>query len=620
MPLDPTLVYGFRPTQNVGPNMGEALQNYSQILGLQQQQKGMQSQNALRDILGAPGAIGADGNPTQNAMGQLAGANPDAWLKLRETQLSMQRQQAQMQEYQTKRQEEIQGLIDPTRAAALKAYTDTDGPPEAKMAAGQKVLSDGLDDLVRSGAVSDEEKPRLNRTFDPARMSMMSDRWQQLLKEKAAAAEKQRTYDLDLKKADQTERHETNQDEIARNKPIPMTDPGNKDAEGNAFPYLLNTVTREATTLDGKPYAPKGMQRVGTTSNAPLATTPDELTSMGAQASTGQPLNQIAPGYGQQASALRKQVHDAAIKKIEDDTGMNASDAGIELANRSIAFVAGGKTTGQLTEMQGATRQAVGQLDFNIGKVTEEMGKLKSSNLSPIINAIIRKDQQWTGDPAYAGLFLYMNAVATESARIMSGGQASRAQLQVGAAQEAQKWANANMTPNMWAEVSKAMHDEGLNRVQTYGDAIRQQRVGTGAAGAQGGQSGGSTTGGGGQAPPPAGTGQGGAGTDSFYRGDTPPADHPNAQRSPKDGKWYFQQDGRWYGAAATTATAAPAKATTPTAGQQGAQPVKSNAPGKTRQDPVSVTTPDEAMKLPPGTYFIGPDKKLRQRPAAATN
>lgn len=206
--------------------------------------------------------------------------------------------------------------------------------------------------------------------------------------------------------------------------------------------------------------------------------TPEERESAAAQASTGMPITQIIPGYGQGAVAARQQVRNDAITQIMQETGKSAGDAGIELANRTIEFQSGKKSSGQLTTMRGATFQAVEQLDFNIDKAKAEMAKLPSSDLSPVINAIARGEERWTGEPAYSSLFYYMHAVAAESARILSGGQASVAQLHVGAMEEAQKWANVGMTPASFDAVARAMKDEGHYRLKTFDDALKAQRVG----------------------------------------------------------------------------------------------------------------------------------------------
>jgi hypothetical protein len=189
---------------------------------------------------------------------------------------------------------------------------------------------------------------------------------------------------------------------------------------------------------------------------------------------SGMPLNQVLPGYSKNAAAQRAILRDGAIAKIKADSpGMTDIEAGEELARRQVAFVAGKSSTTQLTRMLGATRQAVAQLDFNIKQTTQEMKKIGSSDLSPVVNAIARGEEKWTGNPAYSSLFFYMSAAATESARIIAGGQASTAQLHQGAADEAKKWASINMTPASWGAVSQAMLAEGANRLQNYQAAIQ---------------------------------------------------------------------------------------------------------------------------------------------------
>jgi len=200
---------------------------------------------------------------------------------------------------------------------------------------------------------------------------------------------------------------------------------------------------------------------------------PEDLQGAIGMATTGAPLNQIVPGYGKAASTQRAAVRDGAIKQIQSENpGMTLSQAGQLYAKRQVEYAGGKASVTQLTKMVGATRQAVEQLDFNVDKATEEMRKLGSTDISPVINAIIRQEEKWSGDPALGGLFYFMNAAATESARLLSGGQASAAQLHQGAAEEAKQWANVNLTPATWAEVSKSMKEEGRYRLKTYEDAI----------------------------------------------------------------------------------------------------------------------------------------------------
>jgi hypothetical protein len=83
-----------------------------------------------------------------------------------------------------------------------------------------------------------------------------------------------------------------------------------------------------------------------------------------------------------------------------------------------------------------------------------------------------------------------MYATATESARILAGGQASVAQLQEGARTEAEKWANLNLTPESFEEHGKNMIAEGENRIQNFELALGSQAL-TGQGQVRGQQSGG---------------------------------------------------------------------------------------------------------------------------------
>jgi hypothetical protein len=187
----------------------------------------------------------------------------------------------------------------------------------------------------------------------------------------------------------------------------------------------------------------------------------------------------LVRGRGAGSETQGRQIQAEALKQEMEATGLPADKAGLSLANNQITQSAGKKSIGQLTTMQGSTKQAVDQLKYNIGQVQEDFKKLPSSDLSPVINAIARGEQKWTGDPAFSRLFFHMHATAMESARILAGGTASIAQLAPEAAKVAQGWANSGMTPKAFNEGSApAMLGEGDNRLQTFGDAIKYQKLG----------------------------------------------------------------------------------------------------------------------------------------------
>ena len=202
--------------------------------------------------------------------------------------------------------------------------------------------------------------------------------------------------------------------------------------------------------------------------------TPEQYHGLVSMAASGAPLSQIVRGYGKQASALAQKVQLDAIKYIQEQAGMTPEQAGEELASRQSDYVAGRRSETQLVTMKGATVAAVDQIEYNVNQVKDILKNAPDlADLSPVINAIRMGVEKWTGDPQYSALYYYMNAVATESARILSGGQASIAQLHEGAREEANKWANINMTPKAFIDgVAPAMLAEGKKRVEIYDKAI----------------------------------------------------------------------------------------------------------------------------------------------------
>jgi hypothetical protein len=303
-------------------------------------------------------------------------------------------------------------------------------------------------------------------------------------------------------------------------------DPETKDAAGNPTSFVYHPYSSTYKTLDGKDFTPSAAARPAsgaagglkpltlaqlqaqaaqqkmdelktTLGREPTAdekisaiqeirtgkvpeSEEDRMTSA-ALAATGMPFNQIIYGYGTAAQAARTQLKNDTVTLLQTQSpGMSREDAAQELANRTIDFQAGKRSVSQLTTVLGTLRPALDQLDYNIKQTIEAMKAVGSSDLSPIVNAIRNKALTWTGDPNLAPLFYYMNGVATESARIQSGGTASIAQLHTGAAEEAKKWANEDMTPAAFAKLGEAMRGEAKNRIENYETAIKRQRIGGG--------------------------------------------------------------------------------------------------------------------------------------------
>src|SRR6185437_10078339 len=153
-PFDPSRAY----------QLAEAITEY------RQRNQEQQRQNALRTLLGQPGAIDpATGSPTPNTLAKALAIDPSTGLKLQQNSLTMMSERAQLQNAQLKRHGLIQEMIDPVRDSALNAYDDVlkkGGSAEEANAAGQKALDDGLAPIRNGGQLSDAEKAQLRTKFD----------------------------------------------------------------------------------------------------------------------------------------------------------------------------------------------------------------------------------------------------------------------------------------------------------------------------------------------------------------------------------------------------------------------------------------------------------------------
>jgi len=616
MPIDPNLAFGFRPTPNVGPDFGGAIQDAQQANALIQQRQKMQSQNALRNILGQPGAIDAMGNPTPDAMARVTAVDPIMGVNLRQNMLVQQQNQTRMDMMRTDLFQKKTAMIADALAPILEEYEMQTGEnaganaksPEQAQAQAQEATDAAISRLEQGGGLSESEKRNLPRKFDPVQFRQFFsgyEGYQNWLKNQRADHREQREENYQNRELDIRQQTADGDKWTWTNGFGPGPDgtqvpgswrfPTKQEGEPKFFPHVTQTgkapapgsAGAENTAIDAdikkehpdwsdgqvalernkriaanKAPAPgsaaadhvaidadikkqhpdwtpgqvtvERIIRTKAANSGPIEVSDEELASIGAQAATGEPLMQIVPGYREGAEALRQKARSEAIKQIRaENPGMTAEQAGQTLAMRAIEYQGGKKSVGQLDQMLGATHQAVGQLDYNVSQVKEDLKKLPSADMSPIINAIVRGEENWTGDPAYSALFFHMHAVAVESARILSGGQASVAQLHQGAMDEAKKWASVNMTPSSFDAVAASMLGEGENRIATYQTAITYMKDRTGNGGAS-------------TAPAKTDAAQKGASQSGFYTGDNPPAAYPDAKKAP-DGKWYVKKDGDWW-------------------------------------------------------------------------
>lgn len=422
MPIDPNLAFGFRPTPNIAPDLGQITQTAGQMLGLQQAQQAVMSQNALRGILGAPGAIDDTGQPTPDAMRQVMAVDPNVGMKLRQNGLVMQQQQLQQQTMKTKLFQDQAGMVHDISERGLVAYQDakTRGLPEPEaIKAGQSAYDEGMGEARKSGLFSDAQLGGANTSFDPIRARSMVQtvkEFQQQQKDQTAA-EKIR--------ADET-REAARDAEIARHnhategatKPAEievMLDPTKKDASGNPTPFSYNKVTRESTTLDGKPYVPGGVAKVG--SGAPVDDKPMSDEAI-AYAGTMYRDKGTLPPFGNSRYAVpdRKKIIAWAADRNNKSVDAAGSDvvtqAGVKADTASLAQTT--KYRNQVESFEETAQQSAGLIRSLAPKGLGPSG-------IPVIDSWMQAGRRAIGN---ADVVKFGNAIDTftsEYAKIMSG-------------------------------------------------------------------------------------------------------------------------------------------------------------------------------------------------------
>jgi hypothetical protein len=266
----------FQPTQFPGFDAGRAVQTASQMMQFQQQQQQQKSQNALRGILAAPGAIDDSGNPTPDAMKQIAAVDPNAAMKLQQNALMMQQQKLRTDVMKTDQFGKKLDLLNDSYGPVMQRYQDAikgGKTPEQAAALAQTDLDSVNQQLQQGGMFSPQEQQTHPTKFDPMQMQKFFDGSAQVRdwrKSQLQADQESRTQNR--ADAAQTERERHDRAVEGEGKPAEievMVDPTKKDANGNPTPYSYNKVTREATTLDGKPYTPGGVAKVGAEAKPP---------------------------------------------------------------------------------------------------------------------------------------------------------------------------------------------------------------------------------------------------------------------------------------------------------------------------------------------------------------
>ncbi len=167
--LDPSIIL---QGQDPMAQQQRALQLNALRMRAQQEQQQQADAMALRDIFSKPEALDPKtGEPTGQTLNQIMRINPQMGMQVSKSVLAAQKGRADLAQSSADLVVKKQGLIqDQVRSPALSAYDEAKAaglPEQVALDAGQKVFSDGLSDLEKTGQFSDEEKAKFPRKFDP---------------------------------------------------------------------------------------------------------------------------------------------------------------------------------------------------------------------------------------------------------------------------------------------------------------------------------------------------------------------------------------------------------------------------------------------------------------------
>lgn len=165
----------FNPTPNIGPNIGNAIGQAQQIMALQQAQTEVKRQNALRGILGAPGALDPMGQPTTDTLSKVMSVDPGAGMKLHENALVTQQRKMQMDVLKSKSFTEQMGLISDTYTPIYETYLkERESNPVTALRHAQDATTSATESLKTGGVFPPEQIGKLPTAFDPIKFQQMA--------------------------------------------------------------------------------------------------------------------------------------------------------------------------------------------------------------------------------------------------------------------------------------------------------------------------------------------------------------------------------------------------------------------------------------------------------------
>lgn len=184
--------------------------------------------------------------------------------------------------------------------------------------------------------------------------------------------------------------------------------------------------------------------------------------AVGAAMASGQPPRDIV-GYTAKA---KEYAFSAGIDYFVKYKGLTPAEAGVELGRVQQEYKA---TTSTLTAVE---KRAVGieggirEIKNDIKTLDDNLNRVAAKGGAKILNVPLNKLREQLSSEEYSQLNLMTTQVATKYERLLNGGILSVAQLHTGAAEDAKKLLNGDMTPSQIRAIIPIMQTEMDNSLK----------------------------------------------------------------------------------------------------------------------------------------------------------
>jgi hypothetical protein len=229
--------------------------------------------------------------------------------------------------------------------------------------------------------------------------------------------------------------------------------PGN---EKYAKPYANRDANNLAIAHGGAAPGQPKIVAMGAPTGGDEANPDDAETAkfIGGQVALGQPMPPL--GMGKEAAAMRRAILAEATKQWKA-MGISPGEANVIAAQNKSGL----QELAKIAQMKATVQTAENTASANATQVLTLLGAAGTTG-SPIFNRWQQAGRRATGDPKVAAFDVAVKTLATEYARVMSGGNST--QLSDAARHEADALIHTNMTPDQFRAAIRQMKIDMANR------------------------------------------------------------------------------------------------------------------------------------------------------------